>query len=197
MGKKVKPSSLLDSSSIRQEVSQEQKAFEDSSLVGNGPMTPEAKEKLEKYDALEKSVGALSKEKEVLEAKLAEYADRLAELQTAADQIFKLNEDNEKLKKELADAKDESKEVYALKKEIEAQKDEINNYLVRISELTFENANLACQLDELSKKMVSSGSVPNQTQFSPNVAPPMQGKLRQPRTDAFNPYMNNGYGVWS
>ena len=197
MGKKVKPSSLLDSSSIRQEVSQEQKAFEDSSLVGNGPMTPEAKEKLEKYDALEKLVGALSKEKEVLEAKLAKYADRLAELQTAADQISKLNEDNEKLKKELADAKDESKEVYALKKEIEAQKDEINNYLVRISELTFENANLACQLDELSKKMVSSGSVPNQTQFSPNVAPPMQGKLRQPRTDAFNPYMNNGYGVWS
>ena len=101
------------------------------------------------------------------------------------------------MKKELADAKDESKEVYALKKEIEAQKDEINNYLVRISELTFENANLACQLDELSKKMASSGNVLNQNQFSPNVAPPMQGKLRQPRTDAFNPYMNNGYGVWS
>ena len=197
MGKKVKPSSLLDSSSIRQEVSQEQKAFEDASLVGNGPMTSEAKEKLEKYDALEKSVGALSKEKEVLEAKLAEYADRLAELQTAADQISELNEENEKLKKELADAKDESKEVYALKKEIEAQKDEINNYLVRISELTFENANLACQLDELSKKMASSGNVPNQTQFSPNVAPLAQGKLCQPRTDAFNPYMNNGYGVWS
>lgn len=197
MGKKVKPSSLLDSSSIRQEVSQEQKAFEDASLVGNGPMTSEAKEKLEKYDALEKSVGALSKEKEVLEAKLAEYADRLAELQTAADQISELNEENEKLKKELANAKDESKEVYALKKEIEAQKDEINNYLVRISELTFENANLACQLDELSKKMASSGSVHNQTQFSPNVAPPVQGKLRQSRTDAFNPYMNNGYGVWS
>lgn len=197
MGKKVKPSSLLDSSSIRQEVSQEHKAFEDASLVGNGPMTSEAKEKLEKYDALEKSVGALSKEKEVLEAKLAEYADRLAELQTAADQISELNEENEKLKKELADAKDESKEVYALKKEIEARKDDINNYLVRISELTFENANLTCQLDELSKKMASSGSVHNQTQFSPNIAPPVQGKLRQPRTDAFNPYMNNGYGVWS
>ena len=197
MGKKVKPSSLLDSSSTRQEVSQEQKAFEDASLVGNGPMTSEAKEKLEKYDALEKSVGALSKEKEVLEAKLAEYADRLAELQTAADQISELNEENEKLKKELADAKDESKEVYALKKEIEAQKDEINNYLVRISELTFENANLTCQLDELSKKMASSGNISNQKQFSPNVAPPVQGKLRQPRTDAFNPYMNNGYGVWS
>ena len=197
MGKKVNPSSLLDSASTRQEVSQEQKVFEDASLVGNGPMTAEAKEKLEKYDALEKSVGALSKEKEVLEAKLAEYADRLAELQTAADQISELNEENEKLKKELADAKDESKEVYALKKEIEAQKDEINNYLVRISELTFENANLTCQLDELSKKMASSGNISNQKQFSPNVAPPVQGKLRQPRTDAFNPYMNNGYGVWS
>ena len=197
MGKKVKPSTLLDSASTRQEVSQEQKVFEDASLVGNGPMTAEAKEKLEKYDALEKSVGTLSKEKEVLEAKLAEYADRLAELQTAADQISELNEENEKLKKELVDAKDESKEVYALKKEIEAQKDEINNYLVRISELTFENANLTCQLDELSKKMASSGNVPNQKQFSPNVAPPVQGKLRQPRTDAFNPYMNNGYGVWS
>ena len=101
------------------------------------------------------------------------------------------------MKKDLADSKDESKEVYALKKEIEAQKDEINNYLVRISELTFENANLTCQLDELSKKMASSGNISNQKQFSPNVAPPVQGKLRQPRTDAFNPYMNNGYGVWS
>ena len=197
MGKKVKPSSLLDSAPVEKQIVEQQEAFEDKSLVGNGPMTSEAKEKLEKYDALEKSVGALSKEKEVLEAKLAEYADRLAELQTAANQISELNEENEKLKKELADAKDQSKEVYALKKEIEAQKDEINNYLVRISELTFENANLACQLDELSKKMASSGNVPNQTQFSPNVAPPMQGKLRQPRTDAFNPYMNNGYGVWS
>ena len=101
------------------------------------------------------------------------------------------------MKKDLADSKDESKEVYALKKEIEAQKDEINNYLVRISELTFENANLTCQLDELSKKMTSSGNISNQKQFSPNVAPPVQGELRKPRTDAFNPYMNNGYGVWS
>ena len=197
MGKRVKPSSLLDTAPVEQQIVEQQEAFEDKSLVGNGSMTAEAKDKLEKYDALEKSVGALSKEKEVLEAKLAEYADRLAELQTAADQISELNEENEKLKKELVDAKDESKEVYALKKEIEAQKDEINNYLVRISELTFENANLTCQLDELSKKMASSGNVPNQKQFSPNVAPPVQGKLRQPRTDAFNPYMNNGYCVWS
>ena len=197
MGKRVKPSSLLDTAPVEQQIVEQQEAFEDKSLVGNGSMTAEAKDKLEKYDALEKSVGALSKEKEVLEAKLAEYADRLAELQTAADQISELNEENEKLKKELVDAKDESKEVYALKKEIEAQKDEINNYLVRISELTFENANLTCQLDELSKKMASSGNVPNQKQFSPNVVPPVQGKLRQPRTDAFNPYMNNGYCVWS
>ena len=180
MGKRVKPSSLLDTAPVEQQIVEQQEAFEDKSLVGNGSMTAEAKEKLEKYDALEKSVGALSKEKEVLEAKLAEYADRLAELQTAADQISDLNKENEKLKKE-----------------IEAQKDEINNYLVRISELTFENANLTCQLDELSKKMTSSGNISNQKQFSPNVAPPVQGKLRQPRTDAFNPYMNNGYGVWS
>lgn len=108
-----------------------------------------------------------------------------------------MNEENENLKKELADTKDQSKEIYVLKKEIESQKDEIDNYLVRISELAFENANLTCQLDELSKKMASNGNVYNQQQFSPSDVPPTQGKLHQPRTDAFNPYMNNGYGVWS
>ena len=64
MGKRVKPSSLLDTAPVEQQIVEQQEAFEDKSLVGNGPMTSEAKDKLEKYDALEKSVCALSKEKE-------------------------------------------------------------------------------------------------------------------------------------
>ena len=118
---------------------------------------------------------------------------------TAADEVERLTKVNADLTDKIAGYLEE---IDKLKIKTDgarekALQEEVDRLTLRVSELTFENANLACQLDELSKKMASSGSVPNQTQFSPNVAPPMQGKLRQPRTDAFNPYMNNGYGVWS
>jgi uncharacterized coiled-coil DUF342 family protein len=160
-------------------------------------MTAEAKEKLEKYDALEKSVCSLSKEKEHLEAKVAEYAEKLAELKTAADQIHDLVEENSKLKKQLEHASSQSSSSEAMKREIKSLRDEADGYLVKISELTFENAKMSSQLDELSKKLADTGVSPNQKQFSPNAAPPVQGGLRPPHVDAYNPYKNNGYGAWN
>ena len=200
MAKKVKLNSLLDSAPTQEAIEEangEQSTFKDASLVGNGQMTAEAKEKLEKYDALEKSVGALSKEKEHLEAKVAEYAEKLAELKTAADQIHDLVEENSKLKKQLENMPSASSNAEALKREIKSLRDEADGYLVKISELTFENAKMSSQLDELSKKFADAGVSPNQKQFSPNATPPVQGGLRPPHTDAYNPYKNNGYGTWN
>ena len=91
MAKKVKPQNLLDATP-NTEAAQDANEFNDTSLVGNGQMTNENKAKLEKYDALQKTVVDLLKEKEMLEAKVAEYAERLAELQSAADKINSLNE---------------------------------------------------------------------------------------------------------
>lgn len=195
MGKKVKPNSLLDGSN--QEVPREQEAFEDKSLVGNGTMTAEAKEKLEKYDALEKSVTALSKEKEILESKVAEYAEKLAELKTAADQIHDLIAENNNLKKQLDDAGAESSSIESLRRENKALRSEVDSYLVKISELTFDNANLTCQLDEVSKQMAAKGTTVNQAKFSPTNNQQAPGSLREPNKDAYNPYKNNGYGSWN
>lgn len=200
MAKKVKLNSLLDGDPVdktTKDTAEDQNAFKDASLIGNGIMTVEAKEKLEKYDALEKSVCSLSKEKERLEAKVAEYAEKLAELKTAADQIHDLVEENSKLKKQLEHASSQSSSSEAMKREIKSLRDEADGYLVKISELTFENAKMSSQLDELSKKFADAGVSPNQKQFSPNAAPPVQGGLRPPHVDAYNPYKNNGYGAWN
>lgn len=196
MGKKVKPCSLLDETS-QEKVEQESTVFEDTSLVGNGQLTVESREKLEKYDALEKTVASLSKEKEELEAKVAEYAERLAELQTAANQISDLNKEIEKLKKDNASSSKAAKEITALKKDIKDLREEADGYLVKISELTFENANLTCQLDELAKREKMAGKAPNQRKYAPNSNIDGPGQLRPPNKDAYNPYSNNGYGTWN
>ncbi len=200
MARKVKPNSLLDSVPVEQtteETTKENTAFKDSSLVGNGIMTAEMKEKLEKYDALEQSYSSIVKEKEDLENRVAEYAERLAELKTAADQIHDLMDENAKLKKQLSDASKLSKDSASLQLEVKALRDDVDGYLLKISELTFENANLTCQLDELNNRLASNGVSPNQKKFAPNNTPPVQNGLRQPRVDAYNPYSHNGYSSWN
>ncbi len=192
MGKKVKPTSLLETA---QEAVEEQKhtdeneVFEDQSIVGNGPMTADAKAKLEKYDALEKSVADLAREKEMLEAKVAEYAEKLASLEDADKTIKKLEKENAKLKKSSGSSKDAEKLI----RENKALRDEADGYLVKISELTFENANLTCQLNEITK---NSGNVKNQKHLAPG-GRGANGQLRHPNEDAYNPYKNNGYGTWN
>lgn len=192
MGKKVKPTSLLETA---QKAVEEQKhideneVFEDQSIVGNGPMTADAKAKLEKYDALEKSVADLAREKEILEAKVAEYVEKLAKLEDADKTIKTLEKENAKLKKSSGSSKDAEKLI----RENKALRDEADGYLVKISELTFENANLTCQLNEVTK---SGGNVKNQKHLAPG-GRGANGRLRRPNEDAYNPYKNNGYGTWN
>ena len=204
MGKKIKPSNLLEPmhdevlNTVQDNASSanEQEAFEDVSLVGNGIMTNEAKAKLEKYDALERSVADLSQEKDRLEAKVAEYVEKLESLKDASKTIEKLEAEVSKLKKDLDKAKKASKQGLKTMLENKALRDEADGYLVKISELTFDNANLTCQLDELKKNMNANGHGMNQAQFSPNAQPSPGNRLRHPGVDAYNPYKNNGYDTW-
>lgn len=102
------------------------------------------------------------------------------------------------MKKELVDAKANVEPSFKLKNENKDLRNEVDSYLVKISELTFENANLRCQLDELAKKVSKNGSVPNSPSFAPNANRTSSGqsKLAQPHRDAYNPYYNNGYASW-
>lgn len=189
MGKKIKPSSLLDeeqktnvgetSTIMKTAAIVEANPEHLNSLIGNGRMTAEAKEKLEKYDALEENVKALTKEKQILEDKITEYAERLSTIDA-------LNHEIESLKKQLSDIKDKSNDI-ALKNECKALREEVDGYLVKISELTFENANLTCQLNELKKNIKSS------VQTCPTAD---NSHLAKPFKDVYNPYKNNGYGTW-
>ena len=117
----------------------------------------------------------------------------------ASSEIDKLKSEIEDLKKQLESSKASSNdvEVAVLKKECKTLRDEADGYLVKISELTFENANLTCQLDELGKKNALRGNINNQSKFAPNgFSVAGSGNLAQPYQDAYNPYKNNGYGTW-
>lgn len=202
MAKKVKPSSLLDDSTENPIVSASAKtvapvlADDATSLVGGEKLTAAQKEKLERYDILEKSVEDALREKEELNAKLAEYAERLESVDENA--IKKLEVQIETLKKELEAAKAESKPSIKLESENKALREEVDNYLVKISQLTFENANLRCQLDEVTSGNAKTGNVTNSNSFAvhDNFQYVSQPKPARPGRDAYNPYKNNGYASW-
>lgn len=185
MPKKIKPTSLLDEDQgLNEAEAVNTEAIvdpvESGSLIGNGRLTNEDKEKLEKYDALEEAVKTLTEEKQILEDKVAEYVEKL----NAVD-VKKLNDEIASLKKQLDEAKKSAanENPSALKDECKKLRDEADGYLIKISELTFENANLTCQMNELKKNVKRSSSQPHSA-------------LAQPMKDAYNPYKNNGYGVW-
>lgn len=167
-----------------------------TSLVGGEKLTAAQKEKLERYDILEKSVEDALREKEELNAKLAEYAERLESVDENA--IKKLEVQIETLKKELEAAKAESKPSIKLESENKALREEVDNYLVKISQLTFENANLRCQLDEVTSGNAKTGNVTNSNSFAvhDNFQYVSQPKPARPGRDAYNPYKNNGYASW-
>lgn len=199
MPKKIKPNKLLDIMPSESGASDENLSQDDSqmptgvlidknSILGEGRLTKEAAEKLEKFDAMEKSLAQLSQEKNELEQKVAEYIEKLENASSSSKDIDKLNAKIKSLEekcKKLENGK-KDKDVDKLEKEIKSLKDENDSYLVKISELTFENAKLTCQLSELSKKP-NNANVQRQAPYN---------GLASPMKDAYNPYINNGYGTW-
>lgn len=121
---------------------------------------------------------------------------------TLQEDICTLQKENEKLTNELNSLKSKANTnanmIIKLQDENKSLRDENDQYLMKISELTFDNANLTCQLDELSKSVRSQDSaVVNQPAFKPVPGPRIDNsKLGQPFRNPYNPYENNGYGSW-
>lgn len=207
MGKKVKPNKLLDEQLNQSNSSNDIESVEstsiaidsqdNASIVGNRRMTNDQKDKLEQYDALEKTIEGLLKEKEQLSNKVIEYTEKIASLKDLASKSESLMAKVDKLSKQLAKAQEDAKNAISLQKECKSLREEVDNYLIKISELTFQNANLTCQMQELNQKLSQKGTVPNQNSFGPrNGIQQSNGGLARARTDAYNPYFNNGYGSW-
>ena len=207
MARKIRPNklftSLQDTASAVEATPVEMPTKEidadENSLVGNGRLSAIDAEKLARYDAIEKSLAEISKEKDMLEAKVAEYVDKLDALKNSDDEIKKLQDEVLKHKARCDELEKSCSSIDALKKEIAILKEDNDQYLIKISELTFENANLTCQLSELEKKTKHlGGRVANSNAFAPSLGmqPQSIGGLAQPNRDAYNPYINNGYGTW-
>lgn len=208
MGKKVKPNKLFENVVPTDAVADENKTAivkddeipekDENIILGVKRMSTADAEKLERYEAMEKSLANAANEKSMLEAKLAEYAEKLNAFKDANDTIAKLNDEIAKLKEKCKKLEDSNANVDVLKKEIKELRNESDGYLMKISELTFENANLTCQLSELEKTMKSNNIASNQQAYVPQqgIQHQVQGRLAKPMKDAYNPYANNGYGTW-
>lgn len=86
----------------------------------------EARAKLEQFDKLQQQVLDLSVENDTLKAKIAEYIEKLQE-KPAVDP--------------------------GVERELKELRDQNDQYLMRISELTFENAKLQSEFDTFKKRM--------------------------------------------
>lgn len=210
MGKKVKPKSLLENSSIKIETEnidiQSTNAEEYPNESGNVSdlnirLKSSDQEKLEKYDALEQNVIDLTKQNELLQTKIEEYADMLSMAQSTSTIDSDSDEKTNKFKTELKKTKDDLNKaigkIYLLEQDIKALREENDQYLMKISDLTYEVALKTSQLDELSKNIQKTGHAVNQEQFAPeqkvqrdNITP------AKPFANPYNPYANNGYGSW-
>ena len=203
MSRKMKPNKLFDETIQQDETTADVNAeknveADDNPIIGNGRMSQDDVEKLAKYDAMEKSLAAMSAEKEMLEAKVAEYISKLDAFKDASDKINELEKKNQELASKCKQLEEKVTKSAKFDKEIAALRDENDQYLIKISELTFENANLTCQMSELEKKIKAGGNVANQKQFAlqQGVQNQMGNGLARPNRDAYNPYANNGYGTW-
>ena len=204
MSKKIKPNKLFEDKPVEtaQDIQEDKQDIlanvDENSLVGNGRMSAEDAKKLEQFDAMEKSLAAAAEEKTMLEAKVAEYADKLESLQSSADKMSDLEKSNEDLKHKVSSLEDRCKMAEKLEAEVKNLREENDKYLIKISELTFENANITSQLSDIERRAKANGSINNQNGFQPIQGPQQQmsKRLASPRRDAYNPYANNGYGSW-
>jgi CHAT domain-containing protein len=210
MGKKVKPKSLLDGSSLQIiEKTDNNELTRDIEIeVGYVPelnrrLTQDDIEKLEKYPALEQTVIDLTKQNAELQTKIEEYVNKLnaASSDKSTDEQTSVNEELEAIKAELKKAKADLAsyvgKTYVFEQDMKALRDENDQYLMKISDLTFEVAMKTSQLNELSKNAQQTGTVVNQKTFQPvNDVQNDTPKQAKPFVNPYNPYINNGYGTW-
>ena len=164
-------------------------------FAGTGDVKDEVALKLEQFEKLEKAMTDLTAENEMLKDKLAEYVEKSQQRQKAD------TAENEALKDRLAEyaqklqqcPKADAQKTENLKNEISKLNDEISKlreendkYLMRISELTFENAKMHAEIDTLKKTQIAD-----------------PGRIQQPNPSRNSQYGNvyrgalNGYDSWN
>lgn len=119
-------------------------------------------------------------------------------MKDSANEIKSLKDELEEYKSKCDNYEKSQSHVHELEAKVAQLENENDQYLIKISELTFENAQLTSQLsmhDHVEKK---NGVVYNQQQFMPAQGVQQQcgGNMAKPHVDAYNPYLNNGYGTW-
>lgn len=144
--------------------------------LGREVVTPEMKEKLLKYDEMAEQNSKLLADNDELTMKLASYIEELDALKSnKTESIGK------------AEADDLAQQVEAWKEKYATLRAAADKQLERISDLTFENANLNAQIRELTNGNVqTSGQIP--------AKPVRETKLETP---PYNPYRTNGYSSWN
>ena len=107
----------------------------------------EIKQKLDAFEKMEKAVSDLSAENSALKDKMAEYVEEISALreQAKAQNVVE-KEVIKEIVKEIP-AADAQEEIEKLKKELKSMQDENDKYLMRISELTFENAKMTAKMN--------------------------------------------------
>lgn len=211
MSRKIKPNRLFedtndvdisaiaeDVNAIVEETPAKELGADENPMLGTGRISVEDINKLQQYDAMQKSLTEISEEKSQLEAKVVEYIEQIESLKNSSNEIKKMQDEIDSLKDKCKALEESNANANAIAQENATLKEENEQYLMKISDLTFENANLACQLSELEKKVKQTGNMPNQNSFAPvkGVQQQMYRSLAKPNRDVYNPYANNGYGTW-
>ena len=157
-------------------------------------LTPEMVEKLEKIDALEKHCLELEEENAKLSDSVSSYLEEIEALKSK--RVIETPLDGEMsmldLKRELDEARHE---IAEMRKSLKELREENDNYLLKISELTFENAKLTSQLQEIEKSLAMSATPTHAPTVRKAAVRPSTGTMKNQPQFA-NPYLQNGYQDW-
>ena len=145
---------------------------------GTMEIRDEIRQKLEAFEKMEKAIAQLSAENSSLKDKMAEYVEEITVLREQA-KTPKIVE--KEVIKEVPAAVDPG-EIEKLKKEIAALQEENDKYLMRISELTFDNAKMTAKMNNMS---------------TPKVRPTSPQAAQQFRNVYRNAGKLNGYSSWN
>ncbi len=133
-------------------------------------LNDEMKKKIEDYDNMKNQYSSILSQNEMLQNKLAEYISELDQTRQLQNENNELSNLNYQLSSELLKIKEDYSKVIE-------QKDQ---YLMKISDLTFENEKLNSYINKISSHNMSHIETNKVIQ---NVIP--------------NRYSNNGYGEWN
>lgn len=157
-------------------------------------LTPEMVEKLEKIDALEKHCLELEEENAKLSDSVSSYLEEIEVLKSKRAVETPLDGEMSMLdlKRELDEAR---REIAEMRKSLKELREENDNYLLKISELTFENAKLTSQLQEIEKSLAMSATPTHSPTVRKAAVRPSTGTMKNQPQFA-NPYLQNGYQDW-